>query len=75
MQMENISPVRIQSGHLLIQRQEDQPGRSQRDVQLYGVEEPLDIPYEGKKKSDFRKRQMIWKHFRSESIILTQMSM
>ena len=26
----NISPVRIQSGHLLIQRQEDQPGRSQR---------------------------------------------
>ena len=26
-------------------------------------------------KSDFRKRQMIWKHFRSESIILTRMSM
>lgn len=49
MQMENISPVRIQSGHLLIQRQEDQPGRSPKDVQLYGVEEPLDIPYEGRK--------------------------
>ena len=31
--------------------------------------------YMREEKSDFRKRQMIWKHFRSESIILTQMSM